>query len=332
MPVLTKPELFERIRLAFQAAGWALIFDAGSDDHPFSVSISRATEHRKLLIYIWNLTHGGGPARPANEFRIQITGVSPPLHLATDRQTLLLGWSDDFGVFAAFDAVRHQAFTEGSPSIQIRQENLEAAAAGTMSFCPRGNGEIAVALSPDLLSQYVDEQAALHTYGDAPQELHLLEAAAQGETISDDDVAPLSNERKIVVSAVARLSRESRFRMRIMRAYNHGCAVCEIQLGLAEAAHIVPVATPGSTDETSNGIALCPLHHAGYDGAILAISDDYQIFFSEHKLTELESMGLAGGVEAFRAVRDTILLPTVIADRPRPEYLRRGIEVRAFAA
>jgi len=57
-------------------------------------------------VYVWHLTHGGGKARPKNEYRIQITGVDhfEPLH---GGKTLILGWWKDAEVFAGFDVRKH---------------------------------------------------------------------------------------------------------------------------------------------------------------------------------------------------------------------------------
>jgi putative restriction endonuclease len=201
-----------------------------------------------------------------------------------------------------------------------------------MSFYTRGNGEIAVALSPDLLVEYVANQAALHGYGDVPGEIEILEAAARGMRLPEETISQLPETRRATVNMVSRLARESSFRIRVLRAYRHSCAACSLQLGLVQAAHIVPVATPGSTDETGNGLALCALHHLGYDSGILGVYPDYSIAISQRRLAHFLSIGQGEGREKFAAVHAQILVPHQQKDRPRPEYLKRGLEVRGFAA
>ena len=333
MPLLDKLGLFERVRLAFQASGWGLAFDSPSDEHPFKITVYKEGETRRLLVYIWNLTHGGGKARPVDEMRIQLTGVEPPLQIQPGRQTLLLGWSEDLGVFAAFDPLRHQQFSTQSPSIQIKLGNLEAAASQGMSFYPRGNGEMAAALTPAALPEHVLQQAAIHNYGDITAEVEVLNAAAAGEEVPYDIMGHLPPERQVTVSTVSRISRESSFRRRVLRAYKNSCAVCTLQLGLIQAAHVVPVHVPGSTDETSNGLALCPTHHLGYDSAaLLAVAPDYQVIISSTRATQLGTLGLTGGLDYFSNVLETIALPEQVSERPKPDYLQRGIEVRHFHA
>ena len=43
--------------------------------------------------------------------------------------------------------------------------------------------------------------------------------------------------------------------------------MCGIQLGLIDAAHIIPHSNEKGTDDLDNGISLCPLHHRAYDRA-----------------------------------------------------------------
>ena len=120
------------------------------DDHPFALSIFKGDTKVSLLVYIWNLTHGGFPRDP-NELRIQVTGVSQ-IELREGWKTLLLGWSDDLRVFAGFDATKHQISMSGrSPSIQIKRDALEKAVRNGFAPQARDNQEIAIAFRPDFL-------------------------------------------------------------------------------------------------------------------------------------------------------------------------------------
>ena len=118
----------------------------------------------------------------------------------------------------------------------------------------------------------------------------------------------------------------------MLRAYGHQCAACGTRLSLVDAAHIVPVATPGSTDETSNGLAFCAIHHRGYDAALMAVAPDYKVILGTARQSELEASGLGAGWDRFSQVLDSIIVPQAAADRPSPQYLVRAIEVRKFAA
>jgi predicted restriction endonuclease len=65
--------------------------------------------------------------------------------------------------------------------------------------------------------------------------------------------------------------RDARFAKRVVDAYGGLCAMCGLDAGLIEGAHIYPAAAPGSTDEPWNGLALCPTHHTAFDRHIIAV-------------------------------------------------------------
>lgn len=73
--ILRKPKLLDLVVEAIHACGWDVLILSSPDDHPFALSIFKGDTKVSLLVYIWNLTHGGIPRDP-NEFRIQVTGVS----------------------------------------------------------------------------------------------------------------------------------------------------------------------------------------------------------------------------------------------------------------
>lgn len=96
---LSKTLLLDRFVHGVEASGWSPII--GSRTHPFELVAINDAERLSLVVYIWNITHGGGAARPADEYRIQLTGVVPPLVSRQDATTLLLGWAEEWSVFAA---------------------------------------------------------------------------------------------------------------------------------------------------------------------------------------------------------------------------------------
>lgn len=109
------------------------------------------------------------------------------------------------------------------------------------------------------------------------------------------------------------------------------CSMCEIQLDLVEAAHILPVGAPGSTDATSNGLALCTLHHRAYDDVLIGVSEDYRVLRNGIRLRELERLNLANKQgEFFEGLRPVLLLPSRTPDRPRQEYLRSSMRFRGW--
>ena len=208
---------------------------------------------------------------------------------------------------------------------------LEAAQRG-IAASDRGNGEIALAFQPNLLGEYVSNLISWHTLGATVADLNTVQAVAQGTlAVNDATIEALPTARKKVVQSVARTLRDREFDNRIMRAYQRRCAFSGVQLNLLDAAHIVPVKTAGSTDETANGIALSPLYHRAYDRSLVTFDEKYRIRVNASKLNSLVQDGLGGGKEQFLAnLRPTLLLPAAITDRPNVAYIQQANALRGW--
>ena len=80
--------------------------------------------------------------------------------------------------------------------------------------------------------------------------------------------------------------RDSEFRSRVIRAYEHRCAICgyDVRMGASslglDAAHIKWHQARGPHTE-DNGLALCVLHHKIFDRGAITVSNDYQILVSQ---------------------------------------------------
>lgn len=89
------------------------------------------------------------------------------------------------------------------------------------------------------------------------------------------------------IQVVTRTRRTPDFRDRVMRAYEHRCAVCgfDVRLGTSqlgvEAAHI-KWRQAGGPDIVPNGLVLCILHHKMFDRGAFTVSPELQIQVSEH--------------------------------------------------
>jgi len=332
MARLSKQRLLDQILGAIRAAGWNVVFL--SSGHPYDLTIFRNEQSYRTRLYIWNVTHGGGRARPAGEYRIQITGIGDPPIITAPRgfQTLLFGWYDDLEVIAAFDPERHRRPSPQSPSIQISLETLRAGARRGLAVQQRGNAEIALAFRPEVLIAYIENQRALHAFAGEQRDLDLLVQAGTGEEPRDEDLRNVPPERRRVIRQVAIAARDRKFRDRVLAAYGHACAMCHLQLNLVEGAHIVPVGVPGSTDETKNGLALCPLHHDAYDDGLVGVRQDYRIILNDRRIRKLRAEDRGGEETRFRDELQTrIIIPVAVADRPHAEYLRRGLQIRGWA-
>lgn len=310
-------------------SGWLCLIENAT--HPFRITAFSEGKRTNLLVYIWTLTHGGGARRPRDEFRIQLTGILPPLERPADTVTLLLGWHEQASVFAGFDVQRHRSFSTRSPSVQIRFGAIEHASEIGISVHRKSNAEIAVAFTPEFFMDYAARHAELHGFAAHQQDLQILNEAVAAREATEADLGRVAGPRRRVIRTLAMRSRAVDFRKRVIEAYRQRCAICELQLELIEAAHIVPVEHPGSNDLTSNGISLCALHHRAYDNGLVAVAEDYRVLMSASATGRLDELSLDGGLESFRAdLRNIILLPSSPAIRPNPDYLRIGMECRGW--
>src|SRR6185437_330566 len=98
---------------------------------------------------------------------------------------------------------------------------------------------------------------------------------------------------------VSRLSRAADFRQRVLFAYGNRCAVTRVQLRLVDAAHILPVGAPGSSDHVRNGIALAPTYHRALDSGLVYLDERCRMQLNEAYLHTLEGLNLANGIETF---------------------------------
>ena len=329
--ILKKPKLIELLIESIHACGWDVLILSPREEHPFHLTIFKGDSRLTLLVYIWNLTHGGTPRDP-NEFRIQITGVDV-IRVQEGVRTVLLGWSQDLGVFAGFDPRRHQTSMAGrSPSVQIRREALERARIEGLSPYARENDEVAIAFRPDFLIPYVLAAPDLHKTDAAVLESKAL-TRISSESATDFDLADIQpRERRQVLQTVKRKIRDARFRASVLRAYSHRCCMCGIQLDLLDAAHIIPVEHERGTDEIKNGLSLCALHHRAFDHALVTVRADYTVVVSDKEMIRLRAIGWHGGEPEFRsALRDEILLPPRRDIYPSPDYLEFGQKLRGWA-
>tara|TARA_Y100000748_G_scaffold289269_1_gene274950 strand:+ start:226 stop:1239 length:1014 start_codon:yes stop_codon:yes gene_type:complete len=92
--------------------------------------------------------------------------------------------------------------------------------------------------------------------------------------------------------------RDPKFTKDVLEAYDYSCAICGRQMGIIEAAHIIPHGKPDGNDEVSNGIALCVMHHKLYDKEELIFIDiDNQIIFNDEKIDFYKEKGLDRGLD-----------------------------------
>jgi len=330
MPIVGKAELMQRVLRGIEASGWR--WKMQNQNHPFRIAAFDQESRTNLVVYVWNITHGGGAARPEDEYRIQLTGVTPPLISLPDGPTLLMGWSEDWTLFAAFDARLHSRFSERSPSIQFRREVIDTAIASGVALHRRSNGEVVVVFRPEFLMTYAMNRDGFHAGSLAVVRRRQAVIEQISRTVEGIAVpAPPDAEivgRDRIIKAANRALRDGSFKNRVLRAYGYACALCGMQFDVIDAAHIVPVERLVNFS-TRNGLCMCPNHHRAYDKGLIVVEPSFSITVDQARLAYYKSHRRAEGEEnllgsIFRHLR----VPANPLEQPAPNLLKLGMEIR----
>jgi putative restriction endonuclease len=124
--------------------------------------------------------------------------------------------------------------------------------------------------------------------------------------------------RAYVTRAAKRRLHQLRFRSQVVRAYRRRCAMCNLKHVL-DAAHILPDHHPRGDPVVPNGLALCRLHHAAFDGNLLGVDPSSRIVVRPDVLDEEDGPVLEHGLKRLDGRR--IATPLRLEWRPDPERL-----------
>ncbi len=114
------------------------------------------------------------------------------------------------------------------------------------------------------------------------------------------------------------------FRARVLSAYGNRCSLCRLGHNeLLDAAHIKRDAEGGEPVVT-NGIAMCKIHHAAFDGLLLGVRPDYRIEVRRDVLGEEDGPTLRYSLQGIHG--NAIELPRRRAARPDGALLEERYE------
>ena len=165
---------------------------------------------------------------------------------------------------------------------------------------------------------------------DHPDELSFTVMADAQDTIVDTLERGAGKEidgeadalrRSYITASVQRRLHQRTFRERVLKAYHEQCALCRLRhRELLDAGHIIPDRDPRSEPEVTNGLALCKIHHAAFDGNLLGIRpDDYRIEIRDDVLSEHDGPMLQHGLQGMHGTQ--LHLPHSSRNRPSREAL-----------
>jgi putative restriction endonuclease len=134
------------------------------------------------------------------------------------------------------------------------------------------------------------------------------------------------SRRAYVTTICQRRVHQKRFRRRVLRAYREHCALCRLRHAeLLDAAHIVKDKDPDGLPVVSNGLSLCKLHHAAFDGNLIGVRPDYVVEVRADVLDEEDGPMLLHGLKEMHRQRLEVL-PRKMHDKPDPAMLERRYE------
>lgn len=347
MPAL--PDHFLRAKLLAGLAPGTTPETPPHQIHPLEASVPG---FGPLRAYLWTVTadRSAPGARPAGEYKVQMILADQPRgargHLDMDgAYPVLLGYSPEFGVFSAWQVALYAEFAY-SRNVQVREELLsEAMTSGWAVAPPRqlqsGEEEVRVAFSAGNLMHFlrVAKEADVRHLQGSRREAFFLAMTPNYTAVAipgrDQDISNyVANERQRL--AATRLSRDSRFAPMVKEQFDHSCTLCSIQLGIVEAAHIIPANETEGKDETWNGLTMCPNHHRLFDANRLMIASDLVVQLDHDAIAFLQESGRATGLEVLtRHERQMIRPPTfwatdaLLRDRMTRALGQRFANIRA---
>lgn len=282
-------------------------------------------EWRPVALYL-GLVGLSQRGRDDVERRFQNPGSNRPILEAPGRDLLLLGlwdadpWVDvDRPLLMSADPF-HRLGLNTRYSVFARLTMLRAGLESGWAEDESSTGELVRSFSPPLLPL----SYAADRLGGAPPTLAVT-AAIEGSGLLHTYGEQTFEAAERVRQVGTRLVRDSRFSRRVVAAYGGLCAMCGLDIGLVQGAHIYPVSAPGSYDEPWNGLALCGNHHLAFDRHVLGVrSDTFEIAFHPMILDQVSASPAVASLVA--GTFERLEEPGAIEARPRAEMFERRYE------
>ena len=309
-----------------------------SSDNPYLFSLNGHTYSAHV-----SETHFAARANP-DEWRIQI----PRYVRETQRQRARAG---TIAAFLGYLPERGGFFTGWEPlyvfslrsldvgSVYVPKSRVLLAGSEFATIDVKRAGNLGrdtskISFRPDFLGFYLENLSALHAATTEDELNGAFEGLAtvlesdefSGRTEAEIEVG---GERKLVTATRTGFARDPKFKFDVIAAYGGACCICDRQLGLVQAAHIIPHSHPDCEEIVTNGLALCVLHHKMYDDALLLPSSRRQLFLNHERVEHLQNIGQDSGLPEVRKVAAQLYrVPDHEPSRPDDRFLERGIGIR----
>lgn len=184
------------------------------------------------------------------------------------------------------------------------------------------------ALAP---GQYLVVAPMFVTHDDPAARMVVLEAGLPVQDMQPGGLVSATDIRAYATREARYRLHQQRFKLDVMRAYRHRCAICTLrERELVQAAHIVPDSDEAGIAAVVNGLALCAIHHLAFDRNLLGIDPDGIVHIADRLLREIDGPMLRTGLQGFHGGR--IALPRRQEDRPDQHRLELRFERFTSAA
>jgi putative restriction endonuclease len=142
----------------------------------------------------------------------------------------------------------------------------------------------------------------------------------EGLRFLPDPLQPTLAERRYAERVTWQRLHQPEFRVRVMRAYEMRCSVCELHRPeLLDAAHIIGDRNRRGTPVVPNGLSLCKIHHAAFDQDLLGVTGDGEVRINAEVLDEVDGPMLQHGLKEMHG--RALSQPRRRADRPDRDRL-----------
>ncbi len=298
-------------------------------NNPYRFSINKKT----FYVLIKNVHESGGGRSNQDECRIQVSKTdSFNQALSTSTDVIVLGYFADEKVFTAWNPhlMRDRYNQKQTVSLYSRFSIQKKSSIQNIASYKDNNGQVIISFKAEYLGLYLENINRIHLLN----EEQLLKLVEESDSFNDEDENGTMelDEGRLTITHT-RYKRDPNFRRKVYDAYENKCAMCGIQLELIEAAHIIPHSHEMGTDDITNGISLCALHHTAYDRSLIYFDNEFNILLNEDKIDYLEKIGRDSGIRKFEKLSfDKILLPNNHILRPNVNNIKianqsRGISI-----
>ncbi len=289
-----------------------------------------------------SLAHFAARKNP-DEWRIQIPRSVRETQIAREQAgdiVLFIGFFDDYPAFTAWEASYVLSLnSKDIGSVYVPHSNANDASTNMAALDRRaarnlGRNTTKLTFRGEFLGFYAENLNLLHQVETGAQLLRVVEQFSdfieQAEPSgTENQLVEIAGRRRKVSSVRKNYPRNPHFRDSVMSAYSGSCAICRKQLGIVEAAHIIPHNHPDCVEAVTNGIALCVEHHRLYDAALLMPTAGQRFVLNNQRVEHLKNIGQDSGLDEVRILAaGSYEVPHDAQFNPNEEFLKRGVRIR----